>query len=56
MRKKWQGFFRKAYRAVKKLSEVLFSSRKVRRREIVDWMQEIVDGDAPYKYCRRSER
>ena len=26
MRKKWQGFLRKAYRAVKKLSEVLLNN------------------------------
>ena len=28
MRKKWQGFLRKAYRAVKKLSEVLLAGIK----------------------------
>ena len=41
MRKKWQGFLRKAYRAVKKLSEVLvLGDREFCSVDLGNWLKE----------------
>jgi len=42
MRKKWQGFLRKAYRAVKKLSEVLIVYRALLRKQWIDETSDLV--------------